>query len=336
MQNKTITNVRVKDAELGIVEAVFASHLVDPSQLGQADAKVIDKDGDVTLKGAFTDGQAVVISAYGHGSWEGRLPVGKGVIREVGDQAVMEGQFFMNTPHGRDTFETVKELSADDLQEWSYSLHEVTAVRGTVAGKAVRILQQVKRVKEVSPVLMGAGVDTHTLSTKDGRKQLDSSLRCLLRAAGRGRWNGWVCLEDYDLDEGYAVYCVEDFSLSTETYYRVEFTRTDTSVTLSEGEVEVHESSVYLPKAARGLQFSEHVAAVMADVDALTARATDVVALRAEKGKAISADTAEQLHQLVSRIGQIKALIEPATTEATTDDEAIAEFARFVAHAQGV
>ena len=41
----------------------------------------------MTLKGAFTTGQAVVVSAYGHGSWEGKLPVGKGVIREEGDLA---------------------------------------------------------------------------------------------------------------------------------------------------------------------------------------------------------------------------------------------------------
>ena len=42
---------RVKDATLGIIEAVFASHLVDRADLAKAAADVIDKDGDVTLKG---------------------------------------------------------------------------------------------------------------------------------------------------------------------------------------------------------------------------------------------------------------------------------------------
>lgn len=336
MDKKSLTRVRVKNAELGIVEAVFASHLIDPADMATATAEVIDADGDVTLKGAFTEGQPVVVSAYGHGSWEGRLPVGKGKIREQGSEAIADLQFFMNTPHGRDTFETVKELSDDDLQEWSYSLHDVKAVRATVAGKQVRVLQRVGLVKEVSPVLMGAGVQTRTLATKN-RKQLDSSLRSLLRAAGRARWNGWVWIEDYDIDEGFVVFGIEDYLAGDERLVQVGFTRTDTAVVLDENELDVHETAVYLPKQAGGLQFSEHVAAVVADVDALTARASEVVALRAEKGKKISAESVEQLHLLVERLAQVKALIEPpATPETTTDDDAIAEYARFVALAQGV
>ena len=328
MNKKTLTNVRVKDATLGIVEAVFASHLVAEADLGRVGPDVIDSDGDVTLKGAFTEGQAVVVSAYGHGSWEGKLPVGKGVIREEGDQAIAELQFFMNTAHGRDTFETVKELSAADLQEWSYSLHEVSSRRGNVGGKAVRILEQIKRVKEVSPVLMGAGVDTRTLAVKQ-HKQFDSSLRQLFRAAGRSRWTGWVYLEDYDLDEGVAIYCIENFADSTESTVQVSFTRTDTSVELGADETEVHEAAVYLPKQG-GLQFSEHVAAVVADVDVLAARASEVVALRAEKGKSLSDSTVEQLRHLADRLDQVKALIPTAINDTTPDDALQAEFLRFV------
>ena len=88
---KTFSQVTVKDAAQGLVEAVFARF------------DVIDKDGDITVKGAFTDGASCVISAYGHKSWEGALPVGKGTIHEVGDTAVFSGQFFLNTSHGRDT-----------------------------------------------------------------------------------------------------------------------------------------------------------------------------------------------------------------------------------------
>jgi hypothetical protein len=40
---------------------------------------VVDHDGDLVLPGAFGQ-QRVIISAYGHGSWQGALPVGKGRI----------------------------------------------------------------------------------------------------------------------------------------------------------------------------------------------------------------------------------------------------------------
>src|SRR3954469_9939021 len=100
---KSLGRVEIKDAEKGIVEAVFSTF------------DVKDHDGDVTLKGAFKDGAPVRISAYNHGSWQGALPVGKGYISVDGDSAVLKGQFFMNTTHGRDTFETVKQLSEAGL-----------------------------------------------------------------------------------------------------------------------------------------------------------------------------------------------------------------------------
>jgi len=331
---KSLTNVRIKDASLGIVEAVFASHLVDPAALKSCGPEVIDKDGDVTLKGAFTDGQPVVVSAYGHGSWEGKLPIGKGTIREVGSEAIATLQFFMKTQHGADAFETVQQLSEDDLQEWSYSLHDVQSTRGQVGGKAVRILERIGLVKEVSPVLMGAGVATRTLATKQ-HKQLDSSINRLLRAAGRARWAGWTYVENYDLDEGFVIYGIEGYDGTGERYVQVDFTRTDTSVTLGDVEVEVHETEVYLPKQGGRLQFSENVAAVVADVDALTARASEVVALRAEKGKSISDTTAEQLRHLAGRLEQVKALLAKPTND-NPPDELQHELLRFASLAQGV
>jgi len=150
---KAFARVEVKDAEAGTVSAVFAT-------LG-----VVDKDGDVTVAGAFTDGAAVLISTYGHASWDGALPVGKGTIRVDGNDAILDGQFFMNTSHGRDTFETVKAVSEHGLQEWSYSLHNVVSDFGTFEGQEVRFLRSID-VREVSPVLVGAGVNTRTLAVK--------------------------------------------------------------------------------------------------------------------------------------------------------------------------
>lgn len=149
--NKTISGFTVKSAEKGEVEAVFSTF------------NVIDKDGDVTLPGAIKDGAEVVISAYGHQSHYGALPVGKGVIRTTDTEAILNGTFFLNTTAGRETFEVVKELGA--LGEWSYSLHDIVSKSGEVEGRPVNYLESIF-VKEVSPVLIGAGVNTRTLAAK--------------------------------------------------------------------------------------------------------------------------------------------------------------------------
>lgn len=143
--------VEIKDAAKGEVEALFST------------LDVIDSDGDVTLAGAFKDGAQVRISAYGHTSWQGVPPVGKGVIKTTENGAVLKGQFFMNTTGGRETFEVIKELG--DQQEWSYGYDVLDAEYGEKDGKPVRFLKKLN-VFEVSPVLVGAGVGTMTLSSK--------------------------------------------------------------------------------------------------------------------------------------------------------------------------
>lgn len=151
--SKALASVEIKNADKGEVEAVFSTF------------DVKDHDGDVTLKGAFKDGQPVRISAYNHASWQGALPVGKGTVHVDGERVIMKGQFFMNTTHGRDTFETVKALSEDGLQEWSYGFDIKESERGDFKGENVRFIKAVD-VHEVSPVLLGAGIGTQTLSVK--------------------------------------------------------------------------------------------------------------------------------------------------------------------------
>src|SRR5512136_179778 len=70
MKTKTYRSpIEIKaDGQPGEFRAVFATF------------NVIDKDGDVTLPGAFKDGAAVRISYWGH-RWQD-LPVGKGVIHQ--------------------------------------------------------------------------------------------------------------------------------------------------------------------------------------------------------------------------------------------------------------
>ena len=122
----------------------------------------IDKQGDLTLRGAFGT-QRVIISSYGHGSWTGALPVGKGVIHDGEEGGIVEGQFFLNTTDGKEAYTIVKELG--DLQEWSYALPVVDFEMRTIDGQSVRVLKHIT-VQEVSPVLRGAGNGTRTLAIK--------------------------------------------------------------------------------------------------------------------------------------------------------------------------
>lgn len=154
--HKSFTGVTIKDADKGLITAVFSTF------------DVIDSDGDVVLPGAIKDGTEVVISAYGHESHWGALPVGKGVIRTTDTEAILHGQLFLDTTHGLDTFRTLKGLG--DLGEWSYSLQDVTSHRGEKDGRPANFLEYIRKIKEVSPVLMGAGINTRTLAAKSGLK----------------------------------------------------------------------------------------------------------------------------------------------------------------------
>jgi len=150
MKRKMFAPGEMKVDEKGHIKAAFAQ------------LNVIDSDGDVTVNGAFPR-KDVPMSAYGHTSWDGALPVGKGAITEDGDWAVFEGDFFMDTTHGHDAYLTVKGLG--ELAEYSYGFDTLDAERGTFEGEPATYLKSLD-VFEVSPVLKGAGVGTHTLAIK--------------------------------------------------------------------------------------------------------------------------------------------------------------------------
>ncbi len=151
-QYKTISGADVQLDETGYTEVAFAQ------------LKVIDSDGDVTMPGAFPV-KDVPMSAYGHTSWDGALPVGKGRITEQGDWAVFKGQYFLNTTGGRDAYETIKGLGP--LAEYSYGYVATDHAQGKQDGRDVRFLKALD-VFEVSPVLKGAGLGTHTMTLKSG------------------------------------------------------------------------------------------------------------------------------------------------------------------------
>ncbi len=151
-ERKTL-RASIKDDEKGIVTAVFA-------KLG-----VMDLDGDITLPGAFGS-QKVGVSAYGHNSWSGALPIGRGTISEKDGEAVAELKLFMTTENGREHFEVIKGMG--DLQEWSYGfdVKETGEVTEELRQQGVRRVLKKLKVHEVSPVLRGAGIDTRTTAVK--------------------------------------------------------------------------------------------------------------------------------------------------------------------------
>lgn len=152
MNRKSFVPSDLKLSETGTFEAAFAQF------------NIVDHDGDVTLPGAFPT-KEVPMSAFNHSSWDGAPPVGKGTISERGDWAVFSGEFFMQTTHGRDAYETLKALGP--LAEFSYGFQVLDSEPGTFEGKRVRVLKSLDPF-EVSNVLRGAGRDTHLMSIKSG------------------------------------------------------------------------------------------------------------------------------------------------------------------------
>lgn len=155
LERKSLPFSLKADSESGEFRAVFATF------------DVVDHDGDVTRPGAFKDGAEVIIGSWGHKTYE--LPVGKGVIRASDREASVEGQFFLDTQPGKDTYQTVKNLG--DLGEWSYVFTVSKSSHGEHAGRDVRFLEAVD-VFSVDPVLAGAGIDTRTTAIKSRSRDL--------------------------------------------------------------------------------------------------------------------------------------------------------------------
>jgi uncharacterized protein YdaT len=144
---------------------------------------VIDHDQDVTEAGAFQDGQETMIEAWNHNY--GQLPVGKGVIHERDDKAVIEGAFFMDTQGGQEHYKVVKALA--DLGEWSYTFEILDSGGGKFEDQDVRFLRKLD-VWGIAPVQRGAGIDTRTVDIKTHSAK--SALASHSTATTDAAWDG--------------------------------------------------------------------------------------------------------------------------------------------------
>lgn len=359
MQTKALRGVEIKDSNLGLIQAVFSTF------------DVVDRDGDVTRKSAFRNGAPVRISAYNHASWEGALPVGKGTIRVTDSEAILDGEFFMNTTAGRDTFEVVKQMG--ELQEFSYGFHITDSEPGEVDGKSVRVIKGVETA-EVSPVLLGAGIGTRTLAVKGqkpttdpGSSPKDGSLMedeksAVVPAVRRAipahetdtvtrSWNAAATVkalaEDARPSELRSVYAWVDPEGDPECKSSYRFPHhhgvggpanlraclqgiaTLNGATGDPGVPEGDRDAVYKHLAAHLLdadreppklrtaegekgkkRFNDEGIDVMAAVSNFIDRTSEVVALRRQKGRGISAATADLLSWLEADLVRLKSLLE--------------------------
>jgi HK97 family phage prohead protease len=164
------TPVELKADAAGHIDAVFSTF------------GVVDSDGDILVREAFTDGQEAPL-VWSH-DWS--RPVGKGVIRTDEKRAIFSGDFFMDTTDGADAYRTVKAMGS--LQEFSWGFRILDAEPGDKDGMPVRYITKAE-LFEVSPVLVGANRETYTLAIKSAdlkrhlsRQHMDRIIAVILEA----------------------------------------------------------------------------------------------------------------------------------------------------------
>lgn len=129
-----------------------------------ASLNVKDHDGDVTLPGAFGEQEAPIQPAH---DWMNH-PLGKATISEKDDEALVQMKF-NDTTDAQDWYKALKFdfENGTPLQQYSYGYDILDSEPGEHEGDEVQLLKSLK-VNEVSPVLLGAGINTRTLAVKSG------------------------------------------------------------------------------------------------------------------------------------------------------------------------
>lgn len=337
-------------SEEGEVRAAFA-------QTG-----VVDFDADYTFPGAFP-AKDLPISAYGHNSWPekgGQLPSGIGSIKEVGDLAVLEGKFFTDTTHGRDTYLTVKGMGG--LQEWSYG-YDVTDTAPPPAGVKARRGIKSLDVFEVSPVLLGAGLGTHTMDIKGRGGQAKAAYENVNQGVS-ALWSilQLIKAESAEVDEGDDGDEATDVTSLTEArdliaeYIAATAKEIGTPEDLEDIAAEAaaraaamasmpYDDYGYYSRSITaavkgalpaGRTFAESAARLLRDSKALTLRAASIAEIRAKSGRRISTaraqtlrSLAEQAHETAKAIEDLVADAEPKASESDDTKSAIRRDALF-------
>lgn len=276
---------------------------------------IVDRDGDVVLPSAFTDGQPIKMAAWGH-EWE-KLAVGKGHIRVQPDGAYFEGHFFINTTHGRDTYETVKGLG--ELQEWSwgFEIPKGGSYRGNFKGQPVRFIK-LANAHEVCPVLVGANQGSKTVAIKSAGDENESmtlkdlivELRTLVVDADAEDLPTLIksvhLLESVDSKKALKSADEDDYAGIIEGFMK----------SLDEANVNLADY-VELEKSQRS--YADEARETIAAAKSFTERTESLADLRAKDNRQLSAESKALLTELLADVKELQASIEKLAGDPPTE-----------------
>jgi len=168
---------------------------------------VVDSDGDITEPGAFGEQHVKILPTH---DWSS-VPLGKGITREEGDQALVDFQLNLDTQAGRDWHSALRfDLEhGQPLQEWSYGFSIKEADHETREGQAVQVLRALN-VHEVSPVVLGAGMGTGTVAIKSDKRAVGTHTTKTSSAPWDGPRNERRVLEEQSASYYQGIYAWRD------------------------------------------------------------------------------------------------------------------------------
>lgn len=291
-----------------------------------ATMNIVDKDGDITLPGAFGEQICKVQPAH---NWD--VPnIGIAKIKEVKDEAIADIQFFLDMPSAKEWYTAIKRNhDVGVTQEYSYGFHIEQEDRRDVENRSVRGLLKLK-VHEVSPVLLGAGMGTRTLAIKScqtcGNDATKASCTCKKQqpvkpeektmAMMMGSWesvmekirmaahgmlfdedeeNGWVSIEGtYSNRVIVSAYNQDEYHC-----YQFDWARGEDGMVELTNQTEVELAVVAQEK---GLRMGDNFLHVIGEVKSLIRRVGALAAQRQKEGRALSRANRDRLSSLMSAI----------------------------------
>lgn len=292
-----------------------------------ATLNVKDHDGDVTVKDAFGKQDVLIVPTH---DWNS-VPLGRATISEDGADVIANMRFNLDIDDGRKWYSAIKfDFDAGDpKQEYSYGYEIKEADKGEFKGERVRFLKKIK-VKEVSPVLMGAGIDTGTVAVKNKKAwaQIAGSwegIQMALRSAAGVELNDPYCYLEATLDDSVIVVSYNQWTGGEwkESYFQFDWTiSAEGVVTLSNR----REVQLDLVISVKRVTYDDQFAFAVGELKHLHRRSKALAALREKEGRTLSRANWDRLSQLHADLGTF---LSETSSETSSDEEGKA-FAAFL------
>lgn len=285
-----------------------------------ATLNVRDKDNDITRPGAFTEGKTVLVSAYMHGSWQGRLPVGKATIHERGNEVVAEGQFNLNMTEGRDTYEAVK--FAPELQEWSYGFYPELTEDGKDEEAGARILVKVNE-KEISPVLVGAGINTGVLAIKSGEETKPYANEHSCRLEDPSKYDSFARKNCYQKHDGKCIDYIFGVKEGKSEVQAMRYGKDVWTEEAAKNHCKDHKGSFEAASKSsnpEGMTYTDQAEAVLAAVNDLADRTKSLADLRLKEGRTLSPANRARIQEIAESLVKLVADMKVTATEPRDDN----------------